>query len=345
MTPRAGPLRPLDAAVFSPCAAVAPGRWPAVGLSLSLPPGLHSLTVTVSGDALDAGALSPTVARVGRADTPRAPGDVWAGEALRRTHAGWSTHPFVLRVGDGRAGCVAVALCALVHRAVVGVVTLRVRVEGFGEAVGVVTLVPWEAPRVAFRYDAGCPSPEALARWCDADPTRAWVLDALGARARLSVLDARGRCVTGPCDAAAWREALRAVARGRARSVTVSGNDDGAGWSLGASLRGDGRPAERCAWWAPHDGAVPGAGPMPAMVQWGEGVAAEAPLPRVATAWEHARGVASLPVESAWLGRYARGPYTRGGCAARDGALVVPEATAWQRAELLGQGAAPRRAA
>lgn len=344
MTPRAGALPPLDAAVFSPCAAVAPGRWPAVGLSLSLPPGLHTLTVTVSGDALDGGALSPTVARVGRADTPRAPGDVWSGEALRRTHAGWSTHPFALRVGDGRGGRVAVALCALVHRAAAGVVTLRVRVDDLGEAVGVVTLVPWEAPRVAFRYDAGCPLPEALARWCDADPARAWVHAALGPRARLSVLDARGRCTTGPFDGAAWREALRTVARGGARSVTVWGDDDGAGWSLGASLRGDGRPAERCAWWAPHDGAVPGAGPMPATVQWGEGEAAEAPRPRVVTAWEYARGVASLPVEAAWLGRYARGPYTRGGCVAREGAPEAPEASAWQRAELLGHGAVRRAA-
>ena len=267
------------------------------------------------------------------------------GQALRRTHAGWSTHPFVLRAGEGLGGRVSVALCALVHRAVAGALTLRVRVEGLGDAVAAVTLVPWEAPRVAFRYDAGCPSPEALARWCDADPMRGVVLDALGAQARLSMLGARGRCVTGPFDASSWRDALRAVARGRARSVTVWGDEAGAGWSLGASLRGDGRPAERCAWWAPHDGVPTGAYPMPEMVQWGEGEAAEAPLPRVATAWEYARGVASLPVEAAWLGRYARGPYTRGGCAWAVGAPEAPEAMAWQRAELLGQGAAPRRAA
>lgn len=337
-------LRALDATVFAPCAAVAPGRWPAVGLSLSLPPGQHTLTVTVSGDALDGGALSPTVARVGRADTPSAPGLLWAGEALRRTHAGWSTHPFVLRAGEGLGGRVSVALCALVHRAAAGGLTLRVRVEGLGEAAATVALVPWEAPRVAFRYDAGCPSGEALARWCDADPARRVVLDALGAHARLSVLDARGRCVTTPFDAAAWRDALRAVVGRAARSVAVWGDDDGAGWSLGASLRGDGRPAERCAWWAPHVVAEE-ARPMPEMVQWGEGEAAEAPLPRVATAWEYARGVASLPVEAAWLGRYARGPYTRGGCAWAVGAPEAPEAMAWQRAELLGQGAAPRRAA
>jgi len=343
----------LDAVVFAPEVVASPGRWPAVGLSLSLPPGLHTLEVAVEGQALDEGLLSPTVARVGVASRPSAPGDLWSGEALRRGHRGWITHPVVVRVGEGLAGRVVVAVAAVVHRAPRGSLTLRVRVEDLGEAVGRVVF-GGEAEAVGgpwVRYDAGEGAGVALAAWCDADAARRAVCEALGARGRVTMLDRGGRATCGPVCDAMWRLVLRALCRGSLRAVSITGDDEACGWWLGASLRGDARPVERCAW-MPE--AMPRALPaavaaMPAALQWGHGTMAEPVWPRRVTAWEFARGVHALPVEPRWLGRYARGPFAEGWLATRghyrEVATVAPEAEAWMRDELLGGGGTVRRAA
>ncbi len=337
----------LDAVVFAPHGAAAPGRWPAVGLSFALPAGQHTLEVAVEGQPLDDGSLSPTVARVGPASRRSSPGDLWRGEALRRGHRGWVTHPFALRVGEGRAGRVSVAVGAVVHRAPRGSVTVRARVDGHGEAVGSVRLGPWQGPSWWVRYDAGCPDGVALAGWCDRDPALFAVLRTLGARARVTLLDGRGRAVTGRWTGEGWERVLRALGRGAVRSVEVTGDDDAAGWSLGASLRGDTRPVERCAW---MPAAIPAAvAAMPGALQWGEGAMAEPVWPRRVTAWELAHGVGSLPVEGPWLGRYARGPFAAGWLAARgeygEAETVAPDAEAWLREELLGRAAIPLRRA
>lgn len=337
----------LEAVVFAPQGAAAPGRWPAVGLSFALPPGQHTLEVAVEGQPLDDGSLSPTVARVGPASRRSAAGDLWGGEALRRGHRGWVTHPFVVRAGEGLAGRVSVAVGAVVHRSVTGAVTVRVRVEGQGEAAGAVLFGPGQGPSWWVRYDAGCPEGVQLAGWCDRDPALAAVLRTLGARARVTVLDGRGRAVAGRWTGEGWGRVLRALGRGAVRSVEVTGDDDAAGWSLGASLRGDTRPVERCAW---MPAAIPAAvAAMPGALQWGAGPLAEPVLPRRVTGWELAHGVGSLPVEGSWLGRYARGPFATGGLAARgaydEAETVAPSAEAWQREELLGRAGIPLRRA
>ncbi len=294
-----------------------------VGLWLSLPPGERALRVSATGDALSLVAL--TAARVHDVDVARVDDDTpWRGAPL----SGRDPVVAELRPPAG-ASLVVVSLAGLAVRAGEGELLLRVTASRGGCLTVRLQLRVRPAAPVAFdgAYLAlAAADPARLLRFIDA-ATAALVRHGLWRGAVRALVETSTQRLEGPVrvnelgvDGARWTLARAALTRGEVTALTLwdpsaperASLDVATAAPAEASVwAADDVPALRAAWWRAVDPDA--ADTLQAVV----GRFAEPVAPRVATSWERARGVRSLPCDAAWLGRFARAPGEKTRCRGR----------------------------
>lgn len=315
------------------------GTLSRVGLWVSLPDAARALRVYVTGAALDAGIIAPTALRIRAAEPDATAALAWRGAALSRVALeGQRALVAELRAPSGRAERLSrvavIELAGLVRAVGEADLSLRVVADAGGCLTQSITVrVDGARPTertVAGTYVAFVASPveqaARVARWADRVVGALVEAGALRGVATVRASGARGASVEGVAavreagvEGAAWREALRSMAAGRASWVELwdPRDPESAGISVALGTRARPSPCEMSAW-AERDDTLDDAwwraaepereGTLQAIVgRWCEPV-----TPRVLTAWERSRGVERFAAESVWLSRYVRAPGARG---------------------------------
>ncbi len=310
-----------------------------VGLWVSLPDDARALRVYVMGAALREGVVAPTALRIRAAETDSVSAPAWRGSSLAGvTVEGERALVAELRAPSGRSGrlprVAVIELAGLARAAGEGELSLRVVADAGGcltQSIAVrVDAAPPSERTVAGAYVAFIASAveqtARVARWTDRVVGALVSAGALRGVATVRASGQRGAGVEGVAavseagvDGAAWREALKGMAAGRASWVELwdPRDPESAGISVALGTRARPSPCEMSAW-AVTDDAFDDAwwsaaeaereGTLQAIVgRWREPV-----TPRVLTAWERGRGVERFAAESRWLSRYLRAPGARG---------------------------------
>ncbi len=303
-----------------------------IGMWLPLSEGVRALRVYVSGSALAHGLIAPTAVRLHAADASVDHAPAWRGASLSgATLDGARSLVTELRApvtaGEGLARVGVLDVAGLALAAGMGELSLRVVADAGGCLAQSVT-VRVEPARtreravtgayVAFVADA-VEQAARVARWVDAVVASGAMRGVVTARASAG----RGATIEGACvasargvDGAAWREALRRMASGRASWVELWSpcDPERAGVSVALGTRARPAPCEmsawadddlRDAWWraSEHDRD----GTLQALV----GRFEDPVTPRVLTPWERARGLRHFTADAPWLGRFVRAPADR----------------------------------
>lgn len=337
---------PAGAALAPSVALAVGGALARVGAWLAVGDDVRGLRVVVAGDALTRGLVAPTAVRLRAAHEVSG---AWRGAALAGARGAdgrvLTAALTALPAGVRGERVWIVELAGLVLEPGEATLSLRLIAEPGGCLVHRVTLTVDSCARgspLAGTYvalDGDHPARAALvARWTDGALGAVREITGDPGTLGLRAIHGGGRVLEGRVEVgrhglrgAVWTEVLRAVARGAVTEISLRHplGDDVLGLAVAPGGRSQGGLAELCAWvgraalGAGREGALMGAWEAvagettDALVQGIVGAWDDPVSPRVATPWEHARGVRDVAADREWLGRYVRAPGAWGWCRGR----------------------------